>query len=73
MRTARDIDQPGIRSDVDTRRTLGTIAAVIGGVAVVTGVVVFVASPRTVTKEIVPIKDLKVSLAPTSVGLSGRF
>jgi hypothetical protein len=71
--TAPDPEKAGIRSDISTRNTVGTVLTVVGGLAVAGGVVIFLVSPRMVTREIVPIKDLKLSVAPNWIGVAGRF
>lgn len=66
-------ERPGIRTDISTRRTFGALLATVGGLAVAGGILVFVVSPRTATREIVPLKDLKLSVAPNSITLSRDF
>ena len=70
---APESQRPGLRSDISTRRTVGTVFSVVGGLAVVGGVIIFIVAPRTVTRDIVPIRDLRLSVAPGQVALSWRF
>jgi tetratricopeptide (TPR) repeat protein len=73
LAVAPESQRPGLRSDITTRRTVGTVLCVVGGLAVAGGVTIFVLAPRTVTRDIVPIRDLRLSLAPSQVALSWRF
>lgn len=73
LAVAADPDKAGLRSDISTRKTVGTILCVLGGLATAGGVAIFLFTPRSVTREIIPIRDLRLSLAPSQVALSWRF
>ena len=73
LNTAPENERPDIRSDISTRRTIGAILTTVGGLAIAGGVVVFIVSPRTVTREVIPIKDLRLSAGPSWLAVSGRF
>lgn len=73
LATAPDSQKARLRSDVSTRRTVGTVLSVVGGLAAAGGVAIFVFAPRTVTRDIVPIHDLRLSIAPHELMLGGRF
>jgi len=73
FRTAPESAKPGIKSDADTRRNIGIVSAIGGALAIAGGITIFAVSPRTVSREIVPIKDLRLSLNRELLALSGRF
>lgn len=73
LAVASDSQKAGLRSDISTRRNVGTVLSIVGGVAAAGGVAIFLFAPRTVTRDIVPIRDLKLSFAPSQVALTGRF
>lgn len=73
LAVATDTEKAGLRSDIHTRRTVGAVFTIVGGVAVAGGVTVFLLAPRKVTREIVPIRDLRLSLGPAMLSVAGRF
>jgi tetratricopeptide (TPR) repeat protein len=73
LAVASDSEKAGLRSDISTRKSVGTVFSVVGGLAAAGGVAIFILAPRTVTRDIVPIRDLRLSLAPSQVTLSWRF
>ncbi len=73
LAVAPESERAGLRSDISTRRTVGTVLCVVGGLAAAGGVAIFLVAPRTVTRDIVPIRDLRLSFAARQVALSWRF
>jgi tetratricopeptide (TPR) repeat protein len=73
LAVAPESQKAGLRSDISTRRTVGTVLCVVGGLAAAGGVTLFLVAPRTVTRDIVPIRDLRLSLVPGQIALGGRF
>lgn len=73
LAVAADPDKAGLRSDIKTRRTIGTVFTAVGGLATLGGIAIFVWAPRTVTKDIVPIRDLRLSLGTSTLTIGGRF